>query len=110
LRICSKILLLIHDHFARERLTQPGREEWDAAGNGEPDDPADHAAARQGSRDYPMKDAFDLWWRWAEKPHESLLMISGDIHYPVMELSPEDRRDREKVDEAVRRYRDTCST
>jgi hypothetical protein len=47
-----------------------------------------------------MKDAFDLWWEWAQKPHESMLMISGDIHYPVMELSPEDRHDREKVNEA----------
>jgi hypothetical protein len=27
-------------------------------------------------------------------------MIDGDIHYPVTELLPEDRRDGEKVDEA----------
>ena len=53
------------------------------------------------------KDAFDLWWEWAEKPHESMLMIDGDIHYPVMELSPEDRRDRHKVNEAVHRYRES---
>jgi hypothetical protein len=52
-----------------------------------------------------MKDAFDLWWEWYEKPSESMLMIDGDIYCPVMELSPEDRRDREKVNEAVRRYR-----
>jgi hypothetical protein len=50
-----------------------------------------------------MKDAFDLWWEWATKPHESLLMIDADIHLPIMELSPEDRRDRAKVNEAVRR-------
>jgi len=37
---------------------------------------------------------------------ESMLMIDGDIHYPVMEVSPEDRRNREKVNEAVRRYRE----
>jgi hypothetical protein len=43
-----------------------------------------------------MKDAFDLWWQWAEKPLDSMLMIDADIHYPIMELSPEDRRDREK--------------
>jgi hypothetical protein len=54
------------------------------------------------------KDAFDLWWEWAEKPLDSPLMIDGDIHYPVMELSPEDRRDRDKVNEAVRRYRESC--
>ncbi len=52
------------------------------------------------------KDAFDLWWEWVEKPRESMLMIDADIHYPVMELSPEDRRNREKVNEAVRRYRE----
>jgi len=49
-----------------------------------------------------MKDAFDLWWECAEKPLDSPLTIDGDIHYPVMELSPENRRDREKVNEAVR--------
>jgi hypothetical protein len=43
-----------------------------------------------------MKDAFDLWWEWAQKPHKSFLMIDADIHNPIMELSPEDRRDREK--------------
>jgi hypothetical protein len=47
----------------------------------------------------------------AQKPHESLLMIDADIHNPIMELSPEDRRDREKVNEAVRRFRESrkCS-
>jgi hypothetical protein len=46
------------------------------------------------------------------KPHESMLSIDGDIHYPIMELSPEDRRDRAKVNEAVRQYRESrkCST
>jgi hypothetical protein len=41
-----------------------------------------------------------------------MLMIDADIHHPIMELSPEDRRDREKVTEAVRRYRESrkCST
>jgi hypothetical protein len=59
-----------------------------------------------------MKDAFDLWSEWAQKPHESLLMINADIHRPIMELSPEDRLDREKVNEALRRYRENqkCST
>jgi hypothetical protein len=58
------------------------------------------------------KEPFDLWWEWAQKPHESLLMIDADIHYPIMQLSPEDRRDREKVNEALRRYREgrKCST
>jgi hypothetical protein len=57
--------------------------------------------------DATQKEPFDLWWQWAEKPHESLLMIDADIHNPVMDLSPEDRRDREKVNEAVRRYRES---
>jgi hypothetical protein len=51
-----------------------------------------------------MKDAFDIWWEWATKMPESMLMIDGDIHYAITELSQEDRRDREKVNEAVRRY------
>ena len=42
-----------------------------------------------------MKDAFDLWWEWVTKTPESMLMIDGDIHYAITELSPEDRRDRE---------------
>jgi hypothetical protein len=58
----------------------------------------------EGSFRMTNKDAFDLWWEWATKPHESMLSIDGDIHYPIMELSPEDRRDRKKVNEAVRRY------
>ena len=53
-----------------------------------------------------MRDAFDLWSEWATKPHESMLSVDGDIHYPIMELSPEDRHDRAKVNEAVRRYRE----
>ena len=57
--------------------------------------------------DATQKEPFDLWWQWAEKPHESLLMIDADIHNPIMDLSPEDRRDREKVNEAVRRYRES---
>jgi hypothetical protein len=31
-----------------------------------------------------MKDAFDLWWEWAQKPHESLLMIDAGIHRPII--------------------------
>jgi hypothetical protein len=42
-----------------------------------------------------MKDAFDLWWEWARKPHKSFLMIDADIHFPIMELSPVDARSRE---------------
>jgi hypothetical protein len=54
-----------------------------------------------------MKDAFDLWWEWAEKPLDSMLAIPAELHDAVMALSPEDRRDRAKVNEAVRRYRES---
>jgi hypothetical protein len=54
-----------------------------------------------------MTDAFDQWWEWAEKPLDSMLTIPAELHEAVMALSPEDRRDREKVNEAVRRYRES---
>jgi hypothetical protein len=48
------------------------------------------------------KDAFDLWWEWAEKPVDSMLTIDADIHEAVMALPPDERRDRAKVNEAAR--------
>jgi len=33
-----------------------------------------------------QKDAFDLWWEWAEKPLDSPLAISAEIHEAVMAL------------------------
>ncbi len=48
------------------------------------------------------KDAFDLWWAWAEKPPHSTLTIPAEIHEAVMALPPNERRDRAKVNEAVR--------
>jgi hypothetical protein len=45
----------------------------------------------------PMMDAYDQFWRWAEKPLESPLTLPADLHQAVMELAPEDRRDRGKV-------------
>jgi hypothetical protein len=52
------------------------------------------------------KDAFDLWWAWAEKPLDSPLMIDAEIHEAVMALPPDERRDRTKVNEAVRQERE----
>jgi hypothetical protein len=52
----------------------------------------------------PEKDAFDRWWEWANKPVGTYVTIPADIHNAVMGLSPEDRLDRKKVNEAVRRY------
>jgi hypothetical protein len=48
------------------------------------------------------KDAFDLWWEWVEKPSYSTLKISAEIREAVMALPPEERRDRPKVNQAVR--------
>jgi hypothetical protein len=48
------------------------------------------------------KDSFDLWCEWAEKPLDSPLTIDAAIHDAVMALPPDERRDREKVNEAVR--------
>ena len=51
------------------------------------------------------KDAFDLWWEWTEKPVDSMLTIDAAIHDAVMALLPDERRDRAKVNEAVREGR-----
>jgi hypothetical protein len=49
------------------------------------------------------KDTFDLWWEWAEKPVDSMLMIDADIRDAVMALPPDERRGRAKVNEALHR-------
>jgi hypothetical protein len=49
-----------------------------------------------------LKDAFDRWWEWVEKPPGSTLTIPAHFHDAVMGLSPEERRDRKMVNEAVR--------
>jgi hypothetical protein len=51
-----------------------------------------------------MKDAFDRWWEWANKPFSDMATIPAEIHQLVMALPPEDRHDRAKVNEAVGRY------
>ena len=47
---------------------------------------------------------FDRYWEWAKKPVESRLMLDGRLHNPIMALSKEDRKDRQKVNDAVERY------
>jgi hypothetical protein len=49
------------------------------------------------------KDAFDRWCEWVEKPVDSPLTIPDYFREAVMRLSPEQRRDRKKVNEAARR-------
>jgi hypothetical protein len=49
-----------------------------------------------------FKDAFDRWWEWVEKPTDSTLTIPSHFHEAIMRLAPEQRRDRAKVNEAVR--------
>ena len=51
------------------------------------------------------KDAFDLWWEWAEKPVDSFLMIDAVINEAVMAQPPDGRRNRAKVNAAVRLIR-----
>jgi hypothetical protein len=51
-------------------------------------------------------DAFDRYWQWAKKPLDSELTIPADIHHAVMSLPPEERRDRAKLNEAVKRHQD----
>jgi hypothetical protein len=48
-------------------------------------------------------DAFDRFWQWADKPLESPLMIPVELHQAVMELAPQDRRDRAAVNQAATR-------
>ena len=47
------------------------------------------------------KDAFDLWWEWADKPVDNKPTIDAAIYDAVMALSPDERRDRAKVNAAV---------
>ena len=48
-------------------------------------------------------DDFDRWWQWAQKSLDSPVTIPAEIHRAVTSLPPQDRRDRVKVNEAVRR-------
>src|ERR1700726_3096719 len=49
-----------------------------------------------------IKDVFDRWWEWVEKPPDSTLTIPAHFHDAVMQLPPEQRRDRRTVNEGVR--------
>ena len=49
-----------------------------------------------------IKDAFDRWWEWVEKPPDSTLTIPPHFHVAVMGLPPERRRDRKTMNEAIR--------
>jgi hypothetical protein len=49
-----------------------------------------------------MKDSFDLFHEWANKPKDSPLTIPSDLHFVMTELlTREDWNDREKVNKAV---------
>jgi hypothetical protein len=48
------------------------------------------------------KDAFDRWWEWVERPPASKLTVPPHFHEAIAKLSPEQRRDRTAVNEAVR--------
>ena len=49
------------------------------------------------------KDAFDLWWEWADKPVDNKPTIDAAVYDAVMALPPDERRDRAKVNAAVRK-------
>jgi hypothetical protein len=49
-----------------------------------------------------VKDAFDRWWEWIEKPADSALTIPAHFHEAIMRLSPAQRYDRKAVNEAIR--------
>jgi hypothetical protein len=53
-------------------------------------------------------DDFDRFWEWANKPLDSGLTIPADIHHTVKSLPPEARRDRAKVNEALRMVQETA--
>jgi hypothetical protein len=48
-----------------------------------------------------VKDAYDRWREWASKPLDSPLTIPAELHRAVTALSPEDQRDRAKVNRAA---------
>jgi hypothetical protein len=64
--------------------------------------PSSSTRSMSNVADMTNKDAFDLWWEWAERPLDSPLTIPAEFHDAVMALPPDERRDRAKVNEAVR--------
>ena len=46
-------------------------------------------------------DAFERFWQWADKPPESSLTIPAELHRAIMELAPEDGRNRAAVNQAA---------
>jgi hypothetical protein len=46
---------------------------------------------------------FRHFWQWANKPTHSRLTIPADLHHAVTSLPPVTRRDRARVNEAVRK-------
>jgi hypothetical protein len=52
-------------------------------------------------------DDFYRFWQWANKPLDSGLAIPADIHHAVTSLPLEARRDRAKVNEALRIVQET---
>lgn len=48
-----------------------------------------------------MKDAFDAFHEWANKPLDSMLTIDAELHHAVTSLPREDWGDREKVSRAA---------
>jgi hypothetical protein len=49
-----------------------------------------------------IKDAFDRWWEWVEKPADSKLTVPAHFHDAISKLPPAQRSERATVNEAVR--------
>src|SRR5712671_3106750 len=62
----------------------------------------DNARRRTTSKRMSRKQAFQAAKNFAGKPADSMLMIDAAIHDAVMALPPDERRDRAKVNVAVR--------
>jgi hypothetical protein len=54
-------------------------------------------------------DDFDRFWEWANKSRHSRPTIPADLHHAVTSLPREAWHDRNKVNEAVRRLKETAA-
>lgn len=55
-------------------------------------------------------DAFDTFWKWANKPLDSHETIDAELHRAVTSLLEADRHDREKVNATVARATESSSS
>src|SRR5438876_8047406 len=81
-------------------------EPWPRSGSFDSTRNGHHWGKAEAETRYVMndeKDPFDLWWEWADKPVDNKPTIDAAVYDAVMALPPDERRDRAKVNEAVRK-------